>query len=52
MDNYILIRKTDFEKLYDHLCRALTEWEEDPNGFLLYLAMVDLQREFNNTETE
>lgn len=52
MDNYLLIKRADFETLYDHLCRSLTEWEENPNGFLLYLAMTDLQRMFNNMETE
>lgn len=52
LDNYILIKKTDFDALYDHLCSALTRWEEDPNGAILYFDMVDLQKMFNNIETE
>lgn len=52
LNDYILIRKSDFEKLYDHLCRAITQWEEDPNGAILYFDMVDLQRMFNETEYE
>ena len=52
LNDYILIRKNDFQGLYDHLCKAITEWEESPNGAILYFSMVDLQKMFNNIETE